>query len=87
MTPDEQLSQWVAGNPIHNNERKIGGREMRGGECCPDFSCCNPKLLAPEAERIRFRDNPAARDSMLVEFLARLLESQGHTVKGVGGRR
>jgi hypothetical protein len=42
-----QLSEWIAGRPHHNKVRD---------ECTPDFSCCNPALLASEAERIEFRD-------------------------------
>ena len=34
-----QLDEWVKGNPIHNNV---------DDECCPDFSCCRPELLAPK---------------------------------------
>lgn len=43
MTPNEQLELWVRGKSVHNDERD---------ECCPDFSCCSPELLAPEHERI-----------------------------------
>ena len=42
MTSDEQLAEWVKGNSIHNQDRD---------ECCPDFSCCDNELLAPEDER------------------------------------
>jgi len=41
---DEQLDEWVKGNPVHNKERD---------ECCPDFSCCNGNM-APVEERERF---------------------------------
>ena len=44
MTPDEQLDEWLKGNPIHNDDR-----------CCPDFSCCRGKdKIAPLATRKRF---------------------------------
>ena len=33
-----QMEKWLAGHPEHNTERD---------ECCPDFSCCQPHLLAP----------------------------------------
>ena len=85
MTPDEQLEKWVAGNPIHNNTREFGGRVLQGGECCPDFSCCHAQLLAPLEEREKFRDNPKARPQMLMNFLSRFLESQGHKVMTSGG--
>jgi len=31
MKKEEQLTEWVKGNSIHNKEQD---------ECCPDFSCC-----------------------------------------------
>lgn len=66
MTPDEQLDEWVKGNPIHNKDRD---------ECCPDFSCCEPDLLAPENVRIAFRDaDEATRTQMLSMFLGQLIE-------------
>ena len=37
MTPTEQLGLWLEGKSVHNDERN---------ECCPDFSCCKPELLA-----------------------------------------
>jgi len=61
MTSDEQLARWVDGESIHN---------MTTGECCPDFSCCNPALLVPRETRIAFRDaSEAERSSMLWVFL------------------
>lgn len=38
---NEQLEQWLAGNPIHDEQ------------CCPDFSCCTGKI-APIEQRERF---------------------------------
>ena len=35
-----QTRAWVNGQPKHNHI---------DNECCPDFSCCNPKLF--EADR------------------------------------
>ena len=49
MTNEEQLAQWVAGNPQHRGERSDPQ-----SECCPDFSCCTPELLAPLDVRERF---------------------------------
>lgn len=61
MTSDEQLEQWVAGNPVHNHDRD---------ECCPDFSCCQPKLLAPKEVREKFRDaDDQTREGILMHFL------------------
>jgi len=70
MKIEEQTEQWLLGNPLHNNERD---------ECCPDFSCCTPELLAPMEVREVF---VAARKSgnnkivsrMLMEFLGKMLE-------------
>jgi len=45
MTIEWQLELWLAGNSVHNKVRD---------ECCPDFSCCNPELLAPQDVRAKF---------------------------------
>lgn len=71
MTPREQLDKWVAGQSVHNHERD---------ECCPDFSCCQPELLASEEERVMFRDayingNQDLIDSMLMMFLTVMLSN------------
>lgn len=69
MTPQEQMELWVKGESIHNDERD---------ECCPDFSCCKPELLASVAVRERFRDGtPQEQSSMLVDFLGALIKSEG----------
>jgi len=63
MTTDEQLAEWLKGNPIHNQDR---------GECCPDFSCCNPQLLAPaEVREVFVKGNSHVRSRLLGEFLSR----------------
>lgn len=41
-----QLDEWAKGNSIHNDV---------DNECCPDFSCCTPELLASEEERKTFK--------------------------------
>lgn len=73
MTCEEQLDLWVAGKPVHNDERE---------ECCPDFSCCNPRLLAPIEMRQMFRDNPERREAMLFGFLGAALANQPVYVAG-----
>lgn len=45
MTEEEQLQQWLVAKPVHNEEKNL---------CCPDYSCCNPKLLAPIHEREKY---------------------------------
>lgn len=65
MTCREQLDEWVKGNSIHNKDRD---------ECCPDFSCCRPELLASEIERRTFRNgDEKVRTEMLMMFLGAAL--------------
>lgn len=69
---------WVEGKSIHNKERK---------ECCPDFSCCQPHLLAPEQERKAFleahrKGDEGTKMSMLYEFLGRAFSSDKTYVAG-----
>jgi len=45
MNGGEQLKLWLDGTPTHNPD---------SDECCPDFSCCVPELLAPVEERFGF---------------------------------
>lgn len=52
-----QLDEWVKGNSLHDHER---------GECCPDFSCCQPDLQVPKKVREAFK---AANDEQRMEFL------------------
>lgn len=63
MNSNEQLASWVEGKPIHLPE-----------QCCPDFSCCRPELLAPKEVREVFAaaykaDNEAVKMRMLMGFL------------------
>ena len=75
MTSEEQLDLWVEGKPIHN---------LYLGECCPDFSCCCPGLLAPQETREAFRKAYLANDnstmtSMLSMFLGAAIDYWGKT--------
>jgi len=54
QSSEYQLTQWVAGRSIHNPVRD---------ECCPDFSCCNPKGLMDKDLRIKFADAHKRGDS------------------------
>ena len=68
MTSEQQLHFWEKGQSYH----------IKGGECCPDFSCCNPKLLAPQEVRTLFvsavnKENSALRYRLLGEFLSKLV--------------
>ena len=61
MTPEHQLLLWRHGLSIHNRERN---------ECCPDFSCCQPKLASSLACRRYFAEaNLETQTSMLMGFL------------------
>lgn len=69
MDSDEQLALWVNGESVHNDERD---------ECCPDFSCCRPDLLARQEDREEFMEGGAiVRDGMLLGFLGALLAADG----------
>jgi len=71
MTVDEQLSEWVKGNSLCPNNL---------GECCPDFSCCQPELLADEVTRVAFANGTKeTRHSLLGGFLGAAMEK---AVKG-----
>jgi len=83
MKPEKQLELWVKGESVHNDER---------GECCPDFSCCKPWLLAPEHERKTFFEADRKGDtktttSMLFEFLGRAFASPSVYVAGYSENR
>jgi len=74
MTSDEQLRLWVEGKPAHADE------------CCPDFSCCVPELLAPEHERKAFADaTQEGRYAFLGGFLARAFANHGKTKVHIAG--
>lgn len=63
MTSDEQLDRWVEGEPVHREDDD-------DGECCPDFSCCVPELLAEEDVRRRFvAADEEGRSALLMGFL------------------
>ena len=65
MTYVEQLTLWVEGTSLHDHEHE---------QCCPDFSCCQPQLLASKEEREHFLvSEDIERDRMLIMFLGRAL--------------
>ena len=62
---DKQLEEWVNGNPIHDKDLDC---------CCPDFSCCQPTLLAPKEVRHKFNNaDEKTRNKMLIYFLSAAL--------------
>lgn len=74
MTYEEQVQLWVDGNSVHD------------GQCCPDFSCCRPELLAPKEERELFQQLHLTGEStmgMLGMFLGRSLEDKNIYIAGV----
>jgi hypothetical protein len=78
MTCEEQIAKWVKGESVHNDERD---------ECCPDFSCCRPDLLADKETRLRFqRAQQEGRDGlvhgMLMMFLSALVAEKKVYVAG-----
>lgn len=69
---DKQLSEWLNGNSLHNH---------KDNECCPDFSCCKPELLAGESMRERFvNGSDRTREKMCFKFLSRGLRKMKHKV-------
>lgn len=69
MKETEQLLSWLKGKSIHNDK-----------QCCPDFSCCVPQLLASFEEREAFiiaflNDDNEQTDKMLFMFLGRAMNT------------
>ena len=81
LTPERQVALWVQGKPACPNTH---------GECCPDFSCCRPKLLVPPAVRKRFAAaNPKERERMCTDFFGAFVASmpQRNKIHPVGSGR
>ena len=76
---DEQLEQWLLGNPLHNVARD---------ECTPDFSCCRGKeYMVDEAARQAFYDayksgNDDLVHGFLMMFLSEALVNKGAYIAG-----
>ena len=71
-----QLDEWKRGNSIHNDV---------DDECCPDFSCCKPELLASKEKRETFcavveKGDEDTKMGMLMEFLGRGMAEIGKDV-------
>lgn len=93
---DAQLQSWLEGKPVHHNASMVievvdedGNvvdiRIQEGGECCPDFSCCKPELLAPLEARQRYvAASQAEREGMLMGFLGGMLAGEGVDVHIAG---
>lgn len=77
QSSNDQLAKWLDGVSEHNIARD---------ECVPDFSCCEPHLLAPIAERRLFCERPELRMSLLMGFLGRALSgTQAYVAGSVDG--
>ena len=60
-TPEEQLKAWAEGTSTCPNSKH---------ECCPDFSCCNPKLGWSLEKRAKFiASSQREREKMLIGAL------------------
>lgn len=60
MTRREQLYSWLQGVSVHN---------AYTDECCPDYSCCQPNLLAVKSERIRFVRAYEDADEKVMQYM------------------
>lgn len=92
ITSQEQLDRWVEGESIHRDNvicnvvdeagNVVKQIQIEGGECCPDFSCCNPNLKWDKAMRLAFRDaNQEDRGAMAIAGLAGLMEQEAPEAK------
>lgn len=71
ISGEEQLARWVEGDPVHRGT-------VSGGECCPDFSCCQPQLLADEETRKAFAvASESGRNRFLGAFLGAAIAAMG----------
>jgi len=82
---DHQLSEWVKGRPWHNpfncDDTRHDG-DTSEGECCPDFSCCEPSMLAPEEARKAFaKSGNETRMGMLGMFLSGMVADATENTK------
>lgn len=81
MDINEQTDRWVEGEPVHNPDRD---------ECCPDFSCCNPDLLAPKKEREEFAEAHYNNDTdtvynYLFYFLGKMVDAKSSKKVHIAG--
>lgn len=78
LSPVQQLEAWVDGRSICPSTT---------GECCPDFSCCSPKLQWPEAKRRQYAQaEQGTREKMLMGAVMAAVDEMGkraHVTRGV----
>lgn len=77
MTHDEQLKLWVEGTSVHGAMYEDDSLNIEpDGECCPDFSCCDPSLKWPREKREAFAAaNQADRERMMLSGSVDLLKA------------
>jgi len=79
-----QLELWLQGHSVHNehgwywsvNNRDeiVNIHKAKGGECCPDFSCCDPALAwSPEQRSIFSAASKETRTAMLMNTMQELM--------------
>jgi hypothetical protein len=77
-TFEEQERLWVEGKSVHVR-MSAKYKAMTGDEyqCCPDFSCCEPQLLAPVGVRKAYAAaSRKGKDKFLGHFLGALVKKQ-----------
>lgn len=78
LTPDQQVAEWIDGRSVCPSTT---------GECCPDFSCCQPKLQWPVDKRRKFAAaDQGPREKMMMGSIGALLSGSGvrnHVTRGV----
>jgi hypothetical protein len=66
LSPEEQLQRWAIGDSVCPNENH---------ECCPDFSCCKPRLAWSLEKRQKFlAAGQGEREKMMMGALRALVE-------------
>lgn len=77
-TPKRQLELWAEGKSVHSVNKGIE-------ECCPDFSCCDERLLVDAETRHQYIEAVRTHDDrtknrLLVGFLQKMLQRRGYRV-------
>lgn len=68
-SPEEQLRRWALGDSVCPNTRH---------ECCPDFSCCKPKLGWSLEKRAKFMvASQGEREKMMMGALGAVIADAG----------
>ena len=76
VTPEKQLKAWVEGVPLCPNSV---------GNCCPDFSCCQPSLMWPLEKRRAFRDSTESQRARMLQGSLRDGAALAKRIEAAGG--